>query len=103
MVRRHVVSKTKSAGLFIPLDPESNDTYIYIRHHISTGERILVMLNFAKDGPGKGQMSIVKVPSLGLKFEDASLMISNRPVADGTPLFERIELGAWESRVYLVK
>ena len=103
MVRRHIVSQTKSAGTFIPLDPDSDDTYIYIRHHIPTGARILVMLNFAKDGAGNGQMSIVNVASLGIRFEDASLLISNGPVADGTSLLEKIELGAWEGRVYLLK
>jgi hypothetical protein len=103
MVRPLVISFAKSAGAFIPLDPDSNDTYIYLRHHVPTGERVLVMLNFAKDRAGNGQMSIVDLLSLGLTLEGASLLISNRPVSGATPVPGKIELGPWEGRVYLLK
>lgn len=74
-----------------------------MRHHVPTGERILVMLNFAKNGAGNGQASILDISSLDLTFANASLLISNGPTADTTPLPGRIELEAWEGRVYLLE
>lgn len=92
-----------SVGAFIPLDPNSSETYIYLRHHLPTGQRILVILNFSKDQAGHGQRSVVDLSSLGLAFADATLLISNGPITDGTPLLEEIELEAWEGRVYLLQ
>jgi hypothetical protein len=64
---------------------------------------MLVMLNFAKDGAGNGQMSVVHLSSLGLDLAGASLLISNGPMTDATLVPEKIELRPWEGRVYLLK
>ncbi|KAL7419003.1 hypothetical protein Q5752_006688 [Cryptotrichosporon argae] len=73
-------------GDFTPLDNESNENYSYIRHHAATGERILVVLNFARGDDGMGR-SITWDPAVnGVDMAGATLLISNNAEAGSSHL-----------------
>ncbi|RSH95501.1 hypothetical protein EHS25_000593 [Saitozyma podzolica] len=89
-------------GDFISLDPESEESYAYIRQHPTTNQRILVVLNFAKGDDGMGREITFDPGALGVDVSAARLVISNGDEKEGSGVSGVMRLGRWEGRVYLL-
>ncbi|ORY35315.1 putative hydrolase [Naematelia encephala] len=89
-------------GEFIPLDPESEKNYSYIRYHSETNQRILVVLNFAKGTDGLGEDITFDPVTVGVDMTSAKLLISNGEEKEGSGVQGTMTLSSWEGRVYLL-
>ncbi len=89
-------------GDFIPLDQSSEDNYAYIRHHIDTDQRVLVILNFAKGDDGLGSEIRFDPSEFGVDASQAQLLISNGEQKEGSRIDGPLRLSPWEGRVYLL-
>lgn len=94
-------------GSFIPLDESNNKTYSYIRDDKTIGQKLLVVLNFArtsvdKEGYYHGEKSTVQLPK-DLDVSNAKLIVTNGEAKEGSGIEgSSIELGEWEGRIYLL-
>lgn len=105
MVRTAESSSTADTaiGNFIPLDPDSEEVYSYIRCHPVTNQSILVVLNFAKGKDGMGVEVIFDATYHGVNMTEAKLLISNVEKEEESNKSGAINLAKWEGRVYLLK
>jgi len=89
-------------GVFVPLDPEAEDNYTYIRHDPETGERVLVVLNFNAGEARAGAPTTIDLENLGVDIARARLLISNDAAAVGSGIDGPITLDKWCGRIYLL-
>lgn len=94
-------------GTFIPLDESNGKTYAYIREDKTIGQKLLVLLNFARsaadsEGYYHGEKASVELPK-DLDVSSAKLIVTNGEAKEGSGLEgSSIELGEWEGRIYLL-
>jgi hypothetical protein len=87
-----------TSGKFIAIDEANDDTYAFIREDETNGQRVFVLLNFAR-GEGRGKESTFKPD---FDFSGAKLLLSNGDATEGSGIDGEIELGPWEGRIYLL-
>ncbi|KAL1406610.1 hypothetical protein Q8F55_008316 [Vanrija albida] len=95
-------------GTFIPLDEESEENYSYIREDEHTGEKLLVLLNFARGeggpgGQGHGTTITVDPKAWGVDVSKARLLVSNDGAKVGSGIDGPVTLDNWAGRVYVLQ
>lgn len=90
-------------GKFVPIDEDSNENYSYLREWDETGEKLLVMLNFKREGDGMGGPTTVDLGELGVDTAGARLIISNDDAKEGSGIDGPVTLEAWCGRIYLLQ
>ena len=94
-------------GTFIPVDESNGKTYAYVREDKTIGQKLLVLLNFARssadsEGYYHGEKASVELPK-DLDISNAKLIVTNGEAKEGSGLEgSSIELGAWEGRIYVL-
>lgn len=94
-------------GSFLPLDENNGKTYSYVRDDKTIGQKLLVVLNFARTGADSegyyyGEKATVQLPK-DLDVSSAKLIVTNGEAKEGSGIEgSSIDLGEWEGRIYLL-
>ena len=85
-------------GKFVPLDEKNEEVYAWIRDDPTIGQKLLVVLNFARGEGKRGKEVKWTVP---VEVE-GKLVITNGAAAEGAALEKEVTLSPWEGRIYLL-
>ncbi|KAL1406157.1 hypothetical protein Q8F55_007841 [Vanrija albida] len=96
LLRLRKARKALIYGRFVPLDPEADDNYSYVRRDEATGEAYLVLLNL-----GRGERSTTLDPAKwGVDVRRARLLVSNDGAVEGEGIEGEVHLAPYSGRVY---